>query len=101
MSDGIRIIAAYAGTGKTTLAAKYPDTMIDFVCMPYKYYLAPDGDSSEAGKANPFNELRKDWPYNYFEAIKSALRKGDHHSRHCCILPQPNIVQVMMCSFHY
>ena len=75
MSDGIRIIAAYAGMGKTTLAAKYPDTMIDFVCMPYKYFLTPDGDSSEAGKANPFNEMRKDWPHNYIEAIKSALRK--------------------------
>ncbi|MCL2153426.1 MAG: ATP-binding protein [Oscillospiraceae bacterium] len=36
MSDSIRIIAAYAGTGKTTLAAKYPDTMIDFLAVHSK-----------------------------------------------------------------
>jgi len=31
------IIAAFAGTGKTTMAKLYPQTAIDFVCMPYKY----------------------------------------------------------------
>jgi adenylate kinase len=29
------IIAAYAGTGKTTLANAYPQKFTDFVCMPY------------------------------------------------------------------
>ena len=67
------IIAAYAGTGKTTLAEMYPDTVFDFVCMPYKYYLSPDRDRGEAGKGNPYNVMREDWPYNYVEAIKSAL----------------------------
>ena len=33
------IIAAFAGTGKTTMAKLYPQTAIDFVCMPYKYEL--------------------------------------------------------------
>jgi hypothetical protein len=31
------IIAAYAGTGKTTLAKKRPDEFVDFICMPYKF----------------------------------------------------------------
>ena len=37
--SGNKIIAAFAGTGKTTLAMRYPDLVIDFVAMPYKYYL--------------------------------------------------------------
>jgi len=70
------IIAAYAGTGKTTLATMYPDKVTDFVCMPYKYYLASEIDSSEAGKGNPDNVMREDWPYNYVEAIKTTLTES-------------------------
>ena len=72
------IIAAYAGTGKTTLAAMYPDSVVDFVCMPYKYYLSPDNDSGEASKGNPCNVMREDWPYNYVAAIQKAMH-GDKH----------------------
>lgn len=67
------IIAAYAGVGKTTFAELHPDKVIDFVCMPYKYYLQPGSDAGEAGKANPDSIMRPDWPFNYVEAIKSAL----------------------------
>lgn len=70
------IIAAFTGTGKTTLAAMYPDRVIDFVCMPYKYYLEQDSDGTESSKANPDNIMREDWPYNYVEAIKSMLKNG-------------------------
>ena len=72
------IIAAYAGTGKTTLAQNFPDEFADFVCMPYKYVLAPDGDQSEAGKANPDNVMRDDWPHNYVAAIEAAAGVGKH-----------------------
>ena len=58
------IIAAYAGTGKTTLARLYPQVAVDFVCMPYKYQLEQDGESDEACKANPDNVMQDDWPYN-------------------------------------
>ena len=67
------IVAAFAGTGKSTLASKYPDKIVDFVCMPYKYYLDHDDDAGEAGKASLDNVMREDWPWNYIEAIKSAL----------------------------
>jgi len=30
-----KIIAGFAGTGKTSLAMKYPERMVDFVAMPY------------------------------------------------------------------
>jgi hypothetical protein len=73
MNHSNMIIAAYAGTGKTTLAAMYPDNTEDFVCMPYKYYLAPDDNNGEISKGNPNNLMREDWPQNYIKAIKMAL----------------------------
>ena len=59
----IVIIAAYAGTGKTTIANLYPEKYVDFVLMPYKYELTESEDCGEAGKANPNNFPRPDWPY--------------------------------------
>jgi len=32
---GTKIIAAYAGTGKSHFASLYPELTIDLVCMPY------------------------------------------------------------------
>jgi hypothetical protein len=72
------IIAAYAGTGKTTLANMHPDKYMDFVLMPYKYELEVGGDCGEAGKASPDNIMRPEWPYNYLAAIKEELPKGKH-----------------------
>ena len=69
------VIAAFAGTGKTTLAEQNPQSIIDFVCMPYKYILK-DEKNDESSKANPNNIVRYEWPYNYIEAIKSALPDG-------------------------
>jgi hypothetical protein len=70
------IIAAYAGTGKTTMAKLYPQSVVDFVCMPYKYELEWDDRCGEDGKANPDNILREDWPYNYVSAVKLAVNEG-------------------------
>ena len=72
------IIAAYAGTGKTMLANTCPGKFTDFVCMPYKYILPEDDDPGEAGKANPDNVMRGDWPYNYVAAIEAEMEKGKH-----------------------
>jgi ribA/ribD-fused uncharacterized protein len=72
-----KIIAAHAGTGKTTLAANQPDAFTDLVAMPYKYLL-PDTpmEEHEANKANPELEYHPEWPLNYFEAIKEAMKTG-------------------------
>ena len=43
--------------------------------MPYKYYLDPESDSGEAEKASFENLMREDWPWNYVEAIKVALKE--------------------------
>ena len=65
------IIAAHAGTGKTRFANTIFDS-IDFICMPYKYYL-PDGmlscEESESKKADPGLIIRDEWPDNYIKAV--------------------------------
>ena len=65
------IIAAYAGTGKTFFSRKIYGA-VDFVCMPYKYYL-PDGvlsyEESECGKADLSLVIREEWPNNYIKAV--------------------------------
>ncbi|MCL2604683.1 MAG: leucine-rich repeat domain-containing protein [Defluviitaleaceae bacterium] len=72
-----KIIAAHAGTGKTTLAANHPENFIDLVVMPYKYLL-PDTpqEEHEANKANPELEIHPEWPSNYIKAIKEAMKSG-------------------------
>jgi hypothetical protein len=72
-----KIIAAHAGTGKTTLANNHPNAFIDLVAMPYKYLL-PDTlqKEHEANKANPDLERHPEWPENYIEAIKEAMKTG-------------------------
>jgi len=82
LARGNMIIAAHAGTGKSTLAAMYPDRVIDFVAMPYKYYLdeleerAPGSEEVEIRKADPSLIKRIEWPDNYVEAIKETLASG-------------------------
>jgi len=65
------VIAAFAGTGKTTVAKRYPKTAIDLDCMPYKYELKSNGNfEDESCKANPDLIARAEWPYNYVDVIK-------------------------------
>ncbi|MCL2639072.1 MAG: hypothetical protein FWD48_11975 [Oscillospiraceae bacterium] len=69
------IIAAHAGTGKTTFTKMHPHEAIDLVCMPYKYILPEEHDKSESEscKANFDNEFNFDYPENYFNAIKLRI----------------------------
>ena len=65
------IIAAHAGTGKTYFSKNVYDS-VDFVCMPYKYYL-PDGfiagEEDEPIKADLDLIMREEWPDNYCKAV--------------------------------
>ena len=65
------IVAAHAGTGKTRFANTIFDA-VDFVCMPYKYYL-PDGvlscEEAESIKADMSLNTREEWPDNYIKAV--------------------------------
>jgi hypothetical protein len=56
------------------MAHLHPDKVIDFTCMPYKYYLDSKEDKEEEGKANPENRMRCDWPFNYVSALKEIVK---------------------------
>lgn len=66
------IIAAFAGCGKTTFANMNNSTL-DLHSMPFKYFLDGRNDLGEAGKADPYNKIRPEWPYNYVSAIENAM----------------------------
>ena len=66
------LIAAHAGTGKTTLARKYPNKTIDFVCMPYKYTNCTNNEN-EAHKADVSYEFNPLWPVNYTVELLNIL----------------------------
>ena len=75
------IIAAHAGTGKTYFSKNISDS-VDFVCMPYKYYL-PDGfiagEDDETVKADMNLNIREEWPDNYCKAvIHVVLKEGEY-----------------------
>ena len=84
------IIAAYAGTGKTTLANNRPHEFTDFVCMPYKYELDSE-DSGEAGKANTDNVMRDEWPYNYVAVIEENM----NGEKHLLIPTDPHVLMLL------
>jgi len=70
------IIAAFAGTGKTVLAKLYPQKVIDFGCMPYKYNLDENEEFAEADKANPGLDFIFGWEESYVQAVKKNMSGG-------------------------
>jgi len=68
-----RIIAAFSGVGKSALAKQYPDKVIDFGCMKYKYEIDDEEELTESDKANHDYELIFGWEDNYVEAIKQNM----------------------------
>ncbi|MDR2596360.1 MAG: hypothetical protein LBC76_03455 [Treponema sp.] len=63
------IVAAFSGVGKTFFANLHPDIAVDFVCMPFKYFLDLEAPYDESSKADPNLVMRPDWPFNYVKAI--------------------------------
>ena len=68
----MRIIAAFAGVGKTHFCSIYPNAL-DFVVMPFKYenyaHVATCYAEGESIKAHPILELRCDWHDLYYQAL--------------------------------
>ena len=87
------IIAAHAGTGKTRFANLVYDA-VDFICMPYKYYL-PDGTLSyeevEESKADLTLELREEWPGNYIKAVINQYNEN----RYVIIPPIKQVLEAL------
>ena len=68
---GIFIIA-FTATGKSSLARNYKN-VIDMESTNYKYI----GNCDESNKSTN-REINKEWPNNYFKALKSVLDKYDY-----------------------
>ena len=67
------IIAGFSGIGKTTLATLYPQSVVDFVCMPYKYKVDDNEVFTKASKASFDYEFIFGWEVNYVKAIKENM----------------------------
>ena len=71
------IIAAFAGVGKTYFCDNIQNA-IDFVCMPYKYFLPEtkkDTAEDEQLKADFSLEMNPMYPHNYIKAIMDNINK--------------------------
>lgn len=76
MYKGI-IIAGFATVGKTFLSKKY-ENILDLESSPYKYdYSGYENIDYEKLKGTPERKENKEWPYNYYSAIKEAQNKYD------------------------
>ncbi|MCL2082134.1 MAG: hypothetical protein FWH04_02705 [Oscillospiraceae bacterium] len=73
-----KIIATYAGCGKTTFAGMCGEIAIDLHCVPYKYFCNERDNRGELGKADPISEMQPDWPYNYVSAVENALSRHEY-----------------------
>jgi hypothetical protein len=66
----MQVVGAFCGTGKTYLANKYPDIVLDLDIGTYKF-IDDVGDEIpfEQRKAIKQYQINPDWPQNYIEAI--------------------------------
>jgi len=74
------IIAAFAGTGKTFFCNNVKNS-IDFVCMPYKYFLPKteiNAAEEEQLKADFSLEMNPMYPDNYIESIMDNVDKYEY-----------------------
>ena len=71
------IIAGFAGIGKTTLAKKYKN-VIDLESSPYKWdYSKLENIDYEKMKGNLDRKPNPNFPNNYINAIKEAIKNYD------------------------
>ena len=75
MAKGI-IIAGFATCGKSVLGKKYSN-VIDLESSNYKYDNSKIQDIPIEKRKGLKKEINKEWPYNYYQAIKEAVEKYD------------------------
>lgn len=77
--EGI-IISGFAGIGKTTIAEKYQNRIIDLESSDFKWVYEDDTTanmSKELRKGVSNRMLNPEWPRNYMKAIMEATKKFD------------------------
>ncbi len=67
-------IYAFTATGKSSLAKKYKN-VIDMESTLYKYQGIAKEDEKSKGTSR---EINKEWPNNYFQALKEVKDKYDY-----------------------
>lgn len=71
------IISGFGGVGKTELAKRYKN-VIDLESSPYKYiYTNVEKTDYEKLKGKENRTINKNYPLNYINAIKDAVKKYD------------------------
>ncbi len=75
MKKGI-IIAGFATCGKSVLGKKY-NNVIDLESSNYKYNNTNIQNIPVEERKGTKRELNKEWPNNYYNAIKEAVKKYD------------------------
>lgn len=75
MAQGI-IIAGFATCGKSILGKKYSN-VIDLESSNYKHSNDFVSNLSTEARKGTKREINKDWPDNYYKAIKEAVKKYD------------------------
>ena len=69
------IIAGFATVGKSVLGKKYKN-VIDLKSSTYKFINISDNINIEERKGSK-RDINPLWPYNYYSAIKNAIKKYD------------------------
>lgn len=92
----MRIIAAFAGTGKSFFCGKYAQA-IDFAVMPFKYknfYEVSGGlAAGESIKANRALEMRDGWQRLYHDAIVHTYQR---YADEIIVIPTESLVLEML-----
>lgn len=70
------IISGFGGVGKSTLARKYKN-VIDLESSAHQWIVDPKVGNGENIKASLNREKNPDYPNNYIQAIKDAMKKYD------------------------
>jgi len=76
ISEGV-IVAGFGTVGKTFLSKKY-NNILDLESSSYKYdYSCYENVDYEKLKGVPERKRNKEWPYNYYIAMKEAQKNYD------------------------
>lgn len=102
----IRVISAFAGMGKTTLANTYSETFCDIDPAEHKFILTKEQQALPVEQQKALvRERNPEWPLNYLADIKQKVASGkvvliSQHREILALLRQANISFVFVTPTH-